>query len=210
MTQHDLAQAVGMPQPSIARIEAGTVVPRTTSLLAILEATGHQLTVEPIGPAVDLEAIRHRRRLSHPQRTKLALGRAAANRRTSPMHILRRLRRFGVPFVLIGELAEAAHGSPTRAGRDIEVVLARTDVAQQRLAVALEDLADMSKRLTALTETAAGDDYDRLKPNAVPMHLESGILVPVAALEDLIANRRAGATPEDRAAEAVLRAIGRE
>ena len=39
MTQHDLAQAVGMPQPSIARIEAGTVIPRTTTLLAILEAT---------------------------------------------------------------------------------------------------------------------------------------------------------------------------
>ena len=77
MTQHDLAKAVGMPQPSIARIEAGTVIPRTTTLLAILEATGHQLTVDPICPAVDLEAIRDRLRLSHPQRTKLALGRAA-------------------------------------------------------------------------------------------------------------------------------------
>ena len=68
----------------------------------------------------------------------------------------------------------------------------------------------MGEHLNALTETAAGDDYDRLKPNAVPMHLASGILVPVAALEDLIANRRAGATPDDRAAEAVLRAIGQE
>ncbi len=191
MTQHDLAQAVGMPQPSIARIEAGTVIPRTTTLLAILEATGHQLTVEPIGPAVDLEAIRHRLRLNHPQRTKLALGRAAKNHRTSPMHIVRRLRRFGVPFVLIGELAEAAHGSPTSAGRDIEVVHARTDVARQRLAMALEDLGDMGKRLRALTESAAGDDYGRLRPNAVPIHLETGSLVPVAALEDLIAIRRA-------------------
>ena len=210
MTQHDLAQAVGMPQPSIARIEAGTVIPRTASLLAILEATGHQLTVEPIDPTVDLEEIRDRLRLNHPQRTKLALGRAATNRRTSPMHIVRRLRRFGVPFVLIGELAEAAHGSPTSAGRDITVVHARKDVAKQRLATALEDLADMGERLTALTESPAGDDYDRLKRNAVPMHLEPGILVSVAALEDLIAIRRAGATPEDRAAEAVLRAIGRE
>ena len=210
MTQHDLARAVGMPQPSIARIEAGTVIPRTISLLAIMEATGHQLTVEAIGPAVDLEAIRQRLRLSQPQRTKLALGRASANRQTSPMHILRRLRRFGVPFVLIGELAEAAHGSPISAKRDIEVVLARTDVAHQRLATALEDLADMSEGLTALTETAAGDDYDRLKRNAVPMQVDAGILVQVAAIEDLIANRRAGATPDDRAAEAVLRAIGRE
>src|SRR6188474_495369 len=138
MTQHDLAKAVGMPQPSIARIEAGTVIPRTTTLLAILEATGQQLTVEPIiGPPADLGAIRDRLRRNVPQRTKLALGRAATSRTTSPVHILRRLRRFGVPFVLIGELAEAAHGSPTRAGREVEVVHARTDVAQQRLATAL-------------------------------------------------------------------------
>ncbi len=132
------------------------------------------------------------------------------NRQTSPMQILRRLRRFGVPFVLIGELAEAAHGSPTRAGRHVEVVHARTDDAQQRLATALKDLGDMSERLTALTETAAGDDYDRLKRNAVSMFVDPGILVPVAAIEDLAANRRAGATPEDRAAEAVLRAISGE
>ena len=86
---------------------------------------------------------------------------------------------------------------------------ARTDVAKQRLAVAREDLGAKSKRLTALTETATGDDYDRLKPNAVLMYLGTGMLIPVAAIEDLIANRRA-ATPEDRAAEAVLRAISSE
>jgi predicted transcriptional regulator len=51
MTQQDLAQAAGMPQPSIARIEAGTVSPRTSTLIELLAATGHQLAVEPIGPA---------------------------------------------------------------------------------------------------------------------------------------------------------------
>ena len=55
MTQQDLAQATGMPQPSIARIEAGTVVPRTATLIALLEATGHQLAVVPINPALDRE-----------------------------------------------------------------------------------------------------------------------------------------------------------
>jgi predicted transcriptional regulator len=60
MTQHDLAAAVGMPQPSIARIERGTVTPRLTTLLAILKATGHQLTVEPIDPSVEQDAIRMR------------------------------------------------------------------------------------------------------------------------------------------------------
>ena len=55
MTQLDLAQATGMPQPSIARIEAGTVVPRTATLIALLHATGHRLAVVPIDPAVDPE-----------------------------------------------------------------------------------------------------------------------------------------------------------
>ena len=55
MTQQDLALATGMPQPSIARIEAGTVIPRTATLIALLDATGHQLSVVPIDPAVDRE-----------------------------------------------------------------------------------------------------------------------------------------------------------
>jgi predicted transcriptional regulator len=55
MTQHELALAAGVPQPSIARIERGTVNPRTATLITILRATGHRLTVEPITPAVVAE-----------------------------------------------------------------------------------------------------------------------------------------------------------
>jgi transcriptional regulator with XRE-family HTH domain len=47
MTQQKLAEAVGMPQPSIARIERGTVMPRAATLIALLEATGHELVVVP-------------------------------------------------------------------------------------------------------------------------------------------------------------------
>jgi predicted transcriptional regulator len=56
MTQHDLAQATRMPQPSIARIESGAVVPRTSTLVQLLHATGHQLSVEAIGTPKDPEA----------------------------------------------------------------------------------------------------------------------------------------------------------
>ena len=56
MTQDDLAQATRMPQPSIARIESGAVVPRTSTLIRILRASGHQLSVEPIGTPRDPEA----------------------------------------------------------------------------------------------------------------------------------------------------------
>jgi transcriptional regulator with XRE-family HTH domain len=197
MTQHDLARATGMPQPSIARIEAGTVVPRTETLIEILSATGHQLSVEPVDPAVDREAIRRQLAMDVPQRT-VKTGR-----------VLRRLRRFAVPFVLTGDLAEVAHGSPLKVGRVIEVCVASTDIAQDRLKRALDDLAPTTDaaRLQVLSETAAGDTYDVLARNAVPLHVEAGILIPVAALEDLIRSRRAGRTQREREAAWVLEAI---
>lgn len=219
MTQHDLARAVRMPQPSIARIERGAVVPRTTTLLAILNATAHDLAVEPSGPPVDREAIRRRLKLDVPKRTRQALGSAAKDPRTSPTRILRRLRVAGVPFVLVGDLAEVAHGSPTKAGRLVEVCHAQTEAASERLAVALEDLEATGSdgqfrtdagRLRLLTETIAGDDYELLRRNAVGMLVDAGILVHVAAIEDLVRVRQARGSPEDRAAMAVLRVIGEE
>ena len=198
MTQHELAHATGLPQPSIARIERGTVVPRTATLIGILHATGHQLSLEPIDPAVDRDAIRRQLAMDVPKRTLKSRGTA----------ILRQLRRFGVPFVLIGELAEVAHGSPATLGQVIEVCVASTDVARERLNLALDNLsAADAKRLRILTETAAGDGYDMLVGNAVPLHVQAGILVRVAALEDLIRDRRARHTPEDEAAAAVLRSV---
>ena len=221
MTQHDLAGTVGMPQPSIARIERGAVVPRAATLLAILTATGHELAVEPSGPPpMDREAIKRRLALDTPKRTWQALGRAARDPRTSPTRILRRLLVAGVPFVLIGDLAEAAYGSPIKVDRMIEICHARTDAARERLARALSELEATSSdgrqfrtdagRLRLQTETIAGDDYELLRRNAIGMHVDSGILVRVAAIEDLVRIRRACGLPDDRAAMAVLRIIGEE
>jgi hypothetical protein len=128
---------------------------------------------------------------------------------TSPIHILRRLRRFNVPFVLIGPLAEAAHGAPVKAGWPVEVCHATTDVAKERLALALEDLGEQADatRLRLVTETASGDDYDVLERNAVGMHVDAGILVRVASLSDLARMRLAEHTPEDEEAAAMLRAV---
>ena len=218
MTQHDLAQAVGMPQPSIARIERGTVAPRTATLLAILDATGHTIAVEPTGPEPDRVAIRQRLAIDVPRRTRLALGRLAKDRRTSPTWILRRLRLAAVPFVLVGDLAEVAHGSPIAAGRVIDVCPARTAVAKERLANALRDLGATEPRgqehemaagrLRLIDTTDAGDDYDILRRNAVEMFVDTAVRVRVAALDDLMRIRRARGTPEDQAALAHLRAIG--
>ncbi|MBA3587194.1 MAG: helix-turn-helix transcriptional regulator [Chloroflexi bacterium] len=219
MTQNDLADAVRMPQSSIARIERGIVIPRTATLIVLLRATGHQIVVEPIGPSVSLEAIRQRLGMDVPARTWSALGRAVArNPRRSPIRILRRLRLFGVAFVLIGELAEAAHGSPVKVKRMIEICHSRTDVVRGRLGRALEDLGATSSdgvefsteagRLRLTTEAATGDDYDLLARTAVRMHVDTGILIPVASLDDLIRIRVARGGPEDRLTAALLRAIG--
>lgn len=217
MTQAELARALQMPQPSIARIERGSVLPRTATLLSILEATHHDLRIEPTGPPPDVEAIRRHLALDPPARVREALGRASRDPLTSPTRILRRLRRFGLPFVLTGELAEAAHGAPIKVGRVIEICHAQTEEAMARLATALEDLgtsdahpADVRTevgllRLRALT--AAGDDYDILVRNSVRMHVDSGLLVRVASVRDLVRIRQANCGPEDRAAASVLRAL---
>jgi transcriptional regulator with XRE-family HTH domain len=212
MTQQDLAQATGLPQPTIARIERGTVTPRTATLVTMLDAAGLRLTVEPMSHPVDREAIRSQLAMTVARRTRDALGRAAEDSQTSPIYILRRLRRFGVPFVLVGELAEAAHGSPGRIGRTVEVCVAATDAARERTSLALADLGARANggRLKVQTETAAGDGYDVLIANAVPMHVDSGILVRVAAIEDLVRNRRAAGTREDEEAKATLDAVMEE
>ena len=209
LTQQDLANATKMPQPSIARIEAGAVVPRTTTLMQLLAATGHQLAVEPIGPEVDTEEIERRLGMTVPVRTHRALGRVAKDPRTSPFHVLRRLRRFNVPFVLIGDLAEAAYGAPVKAGWPVEVCHATTEVGTERLAMALEDLGPLAdkRRLRLVTATASGDDFDALDRNAAGMQVDSGIRVRVASIDDLVRIRLAARTAEGEKAAAVLRAV---
>jgi predicted transcriptional regulator len=50
MTQQQLARAVGMPQPSIARIERGTVLPRTATLTALGDPAGDPMQLRA-GPS---------------------------------------------------------------------------------------------------------------------------------------------------------------
>lgn len=209
MTQHDLAKAARVPQSTIARIEAGAVTPMTATLMALLRATGHELTVEPMPPAVDREAVRKRLANSPPSRTRQALGRRGKDRATSPIRTVLRLSWFGVPFIVVGDLAEAVHGWSGPVGRTIEVCMASTDEARERLARAREDLGERASpaRLRVITETAAGDDYDVLSRNAARMFIDSGITARVAALEDLLRARRARGEPQDREVAAELAAI---
>jgi len=58
MTQRALADATGVPQSSIARIERGTTDPRVDTLQRLLRATGRELETEPrLGEGVDRSLI---------------------------------------------------------------------------------------------------------------------------------------------------------
>ncbi len=212
LTQHELAQAVGMPQSTIARIEAGAVIPRAETLFALLRLTGHQVAVEPLDPELDREAIRRRLATPVSRRARKALGRRAKDPLRSPLRILRRLRGKGVPFVLTGDVAEVAHGSSGPVGRAIEVCIAPTEVAHERLTAALDDLGPLAAggRLRVVTHTDAGAGYDLLLPTAVNLRVAVGISMRVAALEDLVRARRARGTAKDLEAAAELTAIAGE
>ena len=140
MTQHDLARAVEMPQSTIARIEAGAVTPMAATLIALLGATGHELRVEPMKPTVDVEAVRRQLRTNVADRARAGLGRRGKDRATSPLWLLSRLGWFGVPYVVIGDVAEVVHGRTGSIGPSLELCMDSTDVARERLQKALDEL----------------------------------------------------------------------
>ena len=73
LTQRALASRTGTPQPAIARIERGTVVPRVDTLDRLLAGCGEQLGTERRpGIGVDRTAIRALLRLTPVQRLRVA------------------------------------------------------------------------------------------------------------------------------------------
>jgi predicted transcriptional regulator len=79
MTQRALAEATGVPQPAIARIESGAVSPRLDTLAPLLVATGTTLEPTPKpGIGVDRTLIRSYLALSPDERVETA-GKAARN-----------------------------------------------------------------------------------------------------------------------------------
>jgi predicted transcriptional regulator len=73
LTQRELASRTGVPQPAIARIERGAVVPRVDTLDRLLAGCGEQLGTERRpGLGIDRTAIRALLRLTPAQRIRLA------------------------------------------------------------------------------------------------------------------------------------------
>jgi transcriptional regulator with XRE-family HTH domain len=88
MTQRDLSAASGIPQPSIARIENGTTVPRIDTLQRLLHAAGHELELEArLGEGVDRTPIRAMLAMTPDER-----GRSSARAGRNLIRLLRQAR----------------------------------------------------------------------------------------------------------------------
>jgi transcriptional regulator with XRE-family HTH domain len=75
LSQRELADAAGVAQPAIARIESGRVRPRVDTLDRLLEACGSDLEVAPrLGIGIDRTVIRRLLRLTPMERLDLAVA----------------------------------------------------------------------------------------------------------------------------------------
>jgi transcriptional regulator with XRE-family HTH domain len=71
LTQRALARLAGVPQPTVARIESGAVVPRVDTLDRLLHWCGRELTTAPrAGAGVDRSQIVEILRLSPRERVE--------------------------------------------------------------------------------------------------------------------------------------------
>ena len=86
LSQRDLAQLAGTPQPAIARIEQGRVTPRVDTLTHLLAACGRELELVPRpGQGIDRTVIRQLLKLSPRERLNLAVAEATNLKRLTDM-----------------------------------------------------------------------------------------------------------------------------
>jgi transcriptional regulator with XRE-family HTH domain len=85
LSQRALAEAAGMPQSTVARIELGSLSPRMETLERLLRGAGVALATEPVlGVGIDRTQMRERLRLTPGQRLRLAAADAAGLAKLRP------------------------------------------------------------------------------------------------------------------------------
>ncbi len=156
--------------------------------------------------------------------------------RFQPEEILRTLERYRVRYVLIGGVAATLHGSPLPT-RDADVCPSPEDANLDRLAAALRDMGSrvrspdtpegipfacdaaflrQMKMLNLTTrfgdldlsfEPSGTGGYEDLASRAVRFDLGQDLVVPAAALEDVIRSKEAANREKDRQALPALRLL---
>jgi hypothetical protein len=159
--------------------------------------------------------------------------------RFQPEELLRTLERFGVRYVVIGGVGATLHGSPLPT-RDADICPATETRNLEALAAALRemqarirtqdlpeglpfscDVAFLRQMKLLNLTTRFGDldlsfepsgtgGYEDLAPRAVRYDLGDGLVVPVAALEDIIRSKEAANREKDRQALPTLRLLLRK
>ncbi len=139
--------------------------------------------------------------------------------------LLAEFARFKVSFVLLGGYAVSFHGKP-RATKDLDVLVSAHDGGLQRLVKALQafgapanvveaartlgptEIVDMGTPPVRIDILRSVDGLDTDTTIARAVHGTLGALtIPIIALDDLIANKRASARPQDLADVAMLEKV---
>lgn len=204
LTQRELARAAGMPQPAVARIETGDIVPRVDTLARLLTVCDVALSIEPRpGKSVDRAEIRALLRRT-PRQRLVGLKRESGSR-FRPLESVGILAGRRVRFVLIGEIAARAHGAPVtpsvvdialqpewpnseRLARAVET-MAGTSRPTKGLPMRLRDLRGRRQLQTRFGTIACwwppGETYRRLEGAAAEMPLTTRQVL-VASIDDVI------------------------
>lgn len=219
LSQRELATRAGIAQQEIARYERGRVTPSLERLRALIAACGLELTFglaraddsydEQIAAALALapaQRFEHALRDAQPLRAARAQAAGApAPERGDVLGVFEALKRAGVEYVLIGELAEVLHGSPLlpiagtvtivpRAGqRDgLTAVIATAGgepIVSPTSAIDAPVSAVLECYATELVVTPAPDGtqgYDDLRRDASEVQLAEDLAVAVASMVDLV------------------------
>lgn len=209
LTQEELGRRAGVPRSVVARIENRGRVPKVDTLDRLLEPCGLALSTErrtgmavdrgPIRDLLALPPVERLRRLHH------------ETQRFHPVRILQILAGRGVRFLLLGMLAERAHGSPSIPDA-VEICVARERWNDQRLRLAVDALRKgrfLSGTLRWRWTAPRPFTYPQLERAARGLDLGSRtVLVP--ALDDLIAIRRARGYRKDLNRLEILWAVREE
>jgi transcriptional regulator with XRE-family HTH domain len=226
LSQRELGARAGVAQQEIARYERGRVTPSLERLRALIAACGLELTLglaraddsydEQIAAALALEPVqRLPRALRDAEPMRAARARQAGTSPPPPVDVigvLRALNAAGARYVLVGEVAEALHGSPLltigntvtivpRAGQHDRLAAAITAAAGQPSPGPADSVIDGSSHwtldaygaeLVATPAPAATQGYDDLYRDANQLRVGDDVTVAVASLVDLVRIAEAG------------------
>jgi transcriptional regulator with XRE-family HTH domain len=236
LSQRELAARAGVAQQEIGRYERGRVTPSLERLRSLIAACDLELTFglaradnsydEQIVAALKLSpAERLERALRDAQPLRAARARAAgmlAPAAADVRGVLRALEQAGVWYVLIGELAEALHGSPLlpvtgtvtivpRAGQRDSLTAVIAAAGGQPMGSSTTPAIDMpasfaleayDTELVIEPAPPGTQGYDDLRRDATEVPLDEDPVVMVASLVDLV---RIAEASEGRARVPALR-----